>query len=79
MIGDGILNNTQTVIDDNANGIPDDDEKLYERQTATEKVATPKVSVHEKEEKTSLLKMLHDCKPEDDGRPYRQMAPELVL
>lgn len=79
MIGDGILNNTQTVIDDNANGIPDEDEKLYERQTATEKVATPKVSVHEKEEKTSLLKMLHDCKPEDDGRPYRQIAPELVL
>ena len=79
MIGDGILNNTQTVIDDNANGIPDEDEKLYERQTATEKVVTPKVSVHDKEEKTSLLKMLHDCKPEDDDRPYRQMAPELVL
>lgn len=76
---DGIINNVVNVIDDNANGIPDEDEKLYERQTAVEKVSTPKVSVHEKEEKTSLLKMLHDCKPEDDGRPYRQLAPELVL
>ena len=79
MIGDGILNNTQTIIDDNANGIPDEDEKLYERQAATERVSTPKVSIHEKEEKTSLLKMLHDCKPEDDGKPYKQIAPELVL
>lgn len=76
---DGIINNVVNVIDDNANGIPDEDEKLYERQAATEKVVTPKVSVHDKEEKTSLLKMLHDCKPEDDGRPYRQLAPELVL
>ena len=79
MIGDGILNNTQTVIDDNANGIPDEDEKLYERQAATERVSTPKVSIHEKEEKTSLLKMLHDCKPEVDDKPHRQLAPELVL
>lgn len=76
---DGIINNVVNVIDDNANGIPDEDEKLYDRQAATEKVVTPKVSVHEKEEKASLLKMLHDCKPEDDGRPYRQLAPELVL
>ena len=76
---DGIINNVVNVIDDNANGIPDEDEKLYERQAATEKVVTPKVSAHDKEEKTSLLKMLHDCKPEDDGRPYRQLAPELVL
>ena len=76
---DGIINNVVNVIDDNANGIPDEDEKLYERQTATEKVSTPRVSVHEKEEKTSLLKMLHDCKPEVDDKPYRQMAPELVL
>ncbi|WP_330376176.1 helix-turn-helix domain-containing protein [Butyrivibrio sp. AE3004] len=79
MIGDGIINNTVNVIDDNANGIPDEDEKLYERQTATEKVSMPKVSVKEKEEKTSLLKMLHDCKPEADDRPHRQLAPELVL
>ncbi len=76
---DGIINNVVNVIDDNANGIPDEDEKLYERQTATEKVSTPRVSVHEKEEKTSLLKMLHDCKPEVDDKPYRQTAPELVL
>ena len=75
----GVLNNTQTVIDDNANGIPDEDEKLYERQAATERVSTPKVSIHEKEEKTSLLKMLHDCKPEVDDKPHRQLAPELVL
>lgn len=79
MIGDGIINNTVNVIDDNANGIPDEDEKLYERQTAVEKVAAPKVIVHDKEEKTSLLKMLHDCKPEVDDKPYRQLAPELVL
>jgi DNA-binding transcriptional regulator YiaG len=76
---DGIINNVVNVIDDNANGIPDEDEKLYERQTATENVSTLKVSVHEKEEKTSLLKMLHDCKPEVDDKPYRQTAPELVL
>ena len=69
----------QSIIDDNANGIPDEDEKLYERQTATEKVSMPKVSTHEKEEKTSLLKRLHDCKPEADDRPHRQLAPELVL
>ena len=69
----------QGVIDNNANGIPDEDEKLYERQIATEKVSKPKVSVHEKEEKTSLLKMLHDCKPDSDDRPHRQLAPELVL
>ena len=75
----GVINNVVNVIDDNANGIPEEDEKLYERQTATEKVVTPKASVHEKEEKTSLLKMLHDCKPEVDDKPCRQMAPELVL
>lgn len=69
----------QSIIDDNANGIPDEDEKIYERQSAPEKVKAPKVSVHEKEEKTSLLKMLHDCKPDVDDKPYRQMAPELVL
>lgn len=79
MIGDGIINNTVNVIDDNANGIPDEDEKLYERQTAVEKVAAPEVIVHDKEEKTSLLKMLHDCKPEVDDKPYRQLTPELVL
>ncbi|WP_408069475.1 helix-turn-helix domain-containing protein [Butyrivibrio sp. JL13D10] len=76
---DGIINNVVNVIDDNANGIPDEDEKLHERKTATEKDVTPKVSVRDKEEKTSLLKMLHDCKLEDDGRPCRQLAPELVL
>lgn len=76
---DGIINNVVNVIDDNANGIPDEDEKLYERQTVTEKVSIPKVTVHEKEEKTSLLKMLHDCKPGVDDRPYRELHPELVL
>ncbi len=76
---DGIINNVVNVIDDNANGIPDEDEKLYERHAASEKVIMPKVTVHEKEEKTSLLKMLHDCKPEVDDKPYRQLAPELVL
>ena len=69
----------QGVIDNNANGIPDEDEKVYARQFAPEKVEAPKVSVHEKEEKTSLLKMLHDCKPDSDDRPHRQLAPELVL
>ena len=76
---DGIINNVVNVIDDNANGIPDEDEKLYERKAVTEKISTPKVTVHEKEEKTSLLKMLHDCKPGVDDRPYRELHPELVL
>jgi len=76
---DGIINNVVNVIDDNANGIPDEDEKLYERLAVTEKVSTPKVTVHEKEEKTSLLKMLHDCKPGVDDLPYRELHPELVL
>ncbi len=76
---DGIINNVVNVIDDNANGIPDENEKDYERQVASEKVSVPKATVREKEEKTSLLKMLHDCKPEVDDKPYRQLAPELVL
>jgi transcriptional regulator with XRE-family HTH domain len=76
---DGIINNVANVIDDNANGIPDEDEKIYASQAAQEKVSAPKVTVHEKEEKTSLLKMLHDCKPEAPDKPYRQLAPELVL
>ena len=76
---DGIINNVANVIDDNANGIPDEDEKIYASQAAQEKVSAPMVTVHEKEEKTSLLKMLHDCKPEAPDKPYRQLAPELVL
>ena len=76
---DGIINNVVNVIDDNANGIPDEDEKIYASQAAQEKVSAPKVTVHEKEEKTSLLKMLHDCKTEAPDKPYRQLAPELVL
>lgn len=76
---DGSINNVVNVIDDNANGIPDEDEKIYASQAAQEKVSAPKVTVHEKEEKTSLLKMLHDCKPEAPDKPYRQLAPELVL
>ncbi len=76
---DGIINNVANVIDDNANGIPDEDEKIYASQAVQEKVSAPKVTVHEKEEKTSLLKMLHDCKPEAPDKPYRQLAPELVL
>lgn len=76
---DGIINNVVNVIDDNANGIPDEDEKIYAEQTATGKVSVQKDTVHEKAEKTSLLKMLHDCKPEVDDKPYRQLAPELVL
>ena len=76
---DGIINNVANVIDDNANGIPDEDEKIYASQAAQEKVSAPMVTVHEKEEKTSLLKMLHDCKPEVSDKPYRQLAPELVL
>ena len=76
---DGIINNVVNVIDDNANGIPDEDEKIYASQAAQEKVSAPKVTVHEKEEKTSLLKMLHDCKPETPDKPYRQLAPERVL
>ena len=76
---DGIINNVVNVIDDNANGITDEDEKIYASQAAQEKVSAPKVTVHEKEEKTSLLKMLHDCKPEAPDKPYRQLAPELVL
>ena len=76
---DGIINNVVNVIDDNANGIPDEDEKIYENQTASEKVCAPKFTVHDKEEKTSLLKMLHDCKPDDDRTPGRNNAPELVL
>ncbi len=76
---DGIINNVVNVIDDNANGIPDEDEKIYENQTASEKVSATKFTVHDKEEKTSLLKMLHDCKPDDDRTPGRNNAPELVL
>ncbi len=76
---DGIINNVVNVIDDNANGIPDEDEKIYASQAAQEKVSAPKVTGHEKEEKTSLLKMLHDCKPETPDKPYRQLAPERVL
>lgn len=76
---DGIINNVVNVIDDNANGIPDEDEKIYASQAAQEKVSAPMVTVHEKEEKTSLLKMLHDCKPETPDKPYRQLAPERVL
>ena len=76
---DGIINNVVNVIDDNANGIPDEDEKIYENQIASEKVSATKFTVHDKEEKTSLLKMLHDCKPDDDRTPGRNNAPELVL
>ena len=76
---DGIINNVVNVVDDNANGIPDEDEKIYENQIASEKVYAPKFTVHDKEEKTSLLKMLHDCKPDDDRTPGRNNAPELVL
>ncbi len=76
---DGIINNVVNVVDDNANGIPDEDEKIYENQAASEKVCAPKFTVHDKEEKTSLLKMLHDCKPDDDRTPGRNNAPELVL
>lgn len=60
-------------------GIPDEDEKIYEMQAASEKVSMPEESVHGKEEKSSLLKMLHDCKPEDTDRPCRQLQQELVL
>ena len=76
---DGIINNVVNVIDDNANGIPDEDEKIYESQAAAEKIGTLKTSAHDKEEKASLLKMLHDCKPEADDRPCRELQPELVL
>ncbi len=76
---DGIINNVVNVVDDNANGIPDEDEKIYENQTASEKISAPKFTVHDKDEKTSLLKMLHDCKPDDDRTPGRNNAPELVL
>ena len=76
---DGIINNVVNVIDDNANGIPDEDEKIYEMQAASEKVSMPEGLVHGKEEKSSLLKMLHDCKPEDTDRPCRQLQQELVL
>ncbi|MBE5839122.1 hypothetical protein [Butyrivibrio sp.] len=76
---DGIINNVPTVVDDNANGIPDEDEKEYHRQSAPEIASIPKTPAHEKEEKNSLLKMLHDCKPEVDDKPYRELHPELVL
>ena len=54
-------------------------DQIYENQIASEKVYAPKFTVHDKEEKTSLLKMLHDCKPDDDRTPGRNNAPELVL
>ena len=76
---DGIINNVVNVIDDNANGIPDEDEKFYANQRAFEKVGAPHVTVNENEEKTSLLKILHDCRPEDEQLPKRSYAPELVL
>lgn len=79
MLGDGIINNTVNVIDDNANGVPDEDEKLYQSRPDSGKGSTTKLTVHDKEGKTSLLKMLHDCRPETDDRPQRQPHPELVL
>ncbi len=79
MIGDGIINNTVNVIDDNANGIPDDVEKGYQKDSVPVKSEPHHVRNHEKEEKASLLRMLRDCKPDEDHVPHRGVVPELVL
>ena len=76
---DGCINNVVNVIDDNANGIPDEDEKIRVDQPAREKIGAPKITTHEKEEKTSLLKELRDCIPDSSERPHRALHPELVL
>ena len=79
MIGDGVINNLpednhkqEAIIDNNANGVPDEDEKLMGKDHFHEVIT-------EREEKTSLLKELHECKPEPDDHPCRSFAPELVL
>lgn len=76
---DGVINNVVNVIDDNANGIPDEDEKICGDQPASEKTTAPKLTVHDKAEKTSLLKELRDCIPEPSEHPHRALHPELVL
>lgn len=127
---DGIINNVVNVIDDNANGIPDEDEKsiqeleaerdelardyyeaqenleLYMLSSGGESDYSDSMTADVKEmgrelkdlesriekmkenghtdgnnnvEKTSLLKMLHDCKAESDDRPYRERHLELEL
>ncbi|MBQ3797590.1 MAG: hypothetical protein IJU77_08270 [Butyrivibrio sp.] len=79
MIGDGVINNlpedahkNEPMIDNNANGIPDEDEKPVGKDHFHEVIT-------EREEKVSLLKELHECKPEHDDHPCRSFAPELVL
>ncbi len=76
---DGIINNVVNVIDDNANGIPDDVEKGYQKDSVPVKSEPHHVRNHEKEEKASLLRMLRDCKPDEDHVPHRGVVPELVL
>ena len=84
MIGDGVINNVapqnpvENMKDDNANGIPDEQEELG-TVASHEKSKPFHVSVAEKEEKTSLLKELRDCIPEPSERPHRSLHPELVL
>ncbi|WP_022770891.1 hypothetical protein [Butyrivibrio sp. NC2007] len=79
MIGDGVINNlpedahkNEPMIDNNANGIPDEDEKPIGKDHFHEVIT-------EREEKTSLLKELHECKHEPDDHPCKSFAPELVL
>ncbi|MBQ6415815.1 MAG: hypothetical protein IJJ65_06145 [Butyrivibrio sp.] len=80
----GVINNVappnpvENMKDDNANGIPDEQEELG-TAVSHEKSKPFHVSVAEKEEKTSLLKELRDCIPEPSERPHRALHPELVL
>lgn len=84
MIGDGIISNiapqnpVENMKDDNANGVPDEQEELG-TVASHEKSKPFHVSVAAKEEKTSLLKELRDCIPEPSDRPHRVLHPELVL
>lgn len=91
----GIIDNLPTdnartnIKDDNANGIPDEEEQAAVKGEIHDVKAVPLTdrsrgkdileAVRESKEKESLLKQLHDFKPEDAERPHRTLAPELVL
>ncbi len=64
--------------DDNANGVPDEQEELG-RVASHEESTLFHVGVAAKEEKASLLKELRDCTHEPSDRCQRALHPELVL
>lgn len=82
-------NSRESFKDDNANGIPDEEEYAAVKDEARAAVAIPgsgrsaardmMEAVRESKEKESLIKQLHEFKPDDAERPHRSLAPELVL